>query len=105
MVSKDVGHVALHFFEAVLADEAEQVALSEADGGEEGLDVSEDLVGDADVFLEDAPDGTVQLAFLVELEGREDQAFLVDFGVVTGVAARDAATDCRSGARCSNSSR
>ena len=37
---EDVCHVALHFLEAVLVDEAEQVALTEAHGGEEGLDVA-----------------------------------------------------------------
>ena len=59
---EDVGHVALHLLEAILVDEAEEVALPEADGGEEGS------VLDADVLLEDAPDGLVELAFLVEFE-------------------------------------
>ena len=90
---EDVGHVGLHLLEAVLVDEAEEVALTEADGGEKGLDVAENLVGDADVLLEDAPDGAVELAFVVELEGREDQALLEYLGVVAGVATGDAAAD------------
>ena len=93
VVSRNVGHVALHFLEAVLVDEAEEVAFVETDGGEEGLDVAEDLVRYADVLFEDAPDGLVELAFRVELEGREDQALLVDLGVVAGVAAGNPPSD------------
>ena len=90
---EDVGHVRLHLLEAVFLDEAKQVALAEANGGQQGLHVAEHLVGHADVFLEDAPDCPVELALLIELERREDEALLVNLGVVAGVAPGDAPAD------------
>ena len=90
---ENVGHVALHFLKTVFVHQPQQVALAESDGGEESLHVAEDFVGNADVLLQDAPDSPVQLALLVELEGREDEALLVDFGVVAGVAASHAPAD------------
>ena len=90
---QDVGHVALEFFQAVVVHQPQQVSLAEPDRRQQRLDVAQDFVGHPDVLLQDAPDRLVQLALLVELDGRDDQPFLVDLSVVAGVAPGHAAAD------------
>ena len=92
-VVDDVRHVALEVLQAMLLDQPENVPLALPQRRYLRLDVAQHLVGYPDVLLDDPPHGLVELPLFVQLQRRQAQAFLVDLGVVTGVAAGDAAAD------------
>ena len=80
---------------AVAVEQGGQALL--ADGERRGLrlDVADPLVGDPDVRQDDRQDLLIQPALLVELDGRQAQALLLDLGRIGGEAARHGTTGIR----------
>ena len=85
--------VAVQDFGPVAVHQLEQALFAGLAGRQLGPDVSQGHHRDPDVLLQDLKDAFRGAALLVELQGRQAQAFLEDLGVVAGGAARHPPAD------------
>ena len=91
-----VEHLAHHRtrrLQAVAGDLDADLALGNRARRKLGAQVAEHLDGDADVALDETPEGLVALTAVEQSHRRNSQPFLIDFGRVRRVRTRDPAAD------------
>ena len=73
-------HMGVGVGDAVAVGDFGEAAVADADGGDLGGEVALAVVGGAGVAADEGDDGVVELAGVGQFEGRDDEAFLVEFG-------------------------
>ncbi len=80
---------------AIFLDQLHKLPLAHVQGRDLRPHIAQHFFRHAHIGFEQREDGLIGLATRKQLQRWDAQALLVDFGVVTGIATADAATDVR----------